>query len=204
MIEYPKNQLRMLRFWLRTRARPLRLVIGASGVYDEGWVPSEMVYLDLLNPGHWASYFSDGSIDAILAEHVWEHLTPDEGLVAARRCYEYLASGGYLRVAVPDGFHPDAAYIADVLPGGSGPGADDHKVLYNHITFIEVFEKAGFRVTPLEYFDAEGTFHKADWREEDGKIIRSSQFDERNRDGALNYTSIILDARKHDLCERTQ
>ena len=190
----------MLRFRLRTRARPLRLVIGASGVYDAGWVPSDVPYLDLLNPGHWAAYFSEGSIDAILAEHVWEHLTFEEGLVAAQRCYKYLRPGGYLRVAVPDGYHPDAAYIAHVRPAGCGPGADDHKILYNHVTFGRLFEEAGFRITLLEYFDAQGSFRREEWRHEEGKIIRSSKFDPRNRDGALNYTSIVLDAHKDVSC----
>jgi len=191
-----KNRLRMLRFWLRTRVRPLRLVIGASGVYDDGWVPSDVAYLNLLNPGDWKRYFREASIDTMLAEHVWEHLTPDEGLVAARVCYKYLRPGGYLRVAVPDGCHPDAAYIAHVRPGGAGPGADDHKILYDHVSFGRVFEQAGFRVKPLEHFDAQGLFHRTEWSREDGQVMRSSRFDERNRDGALNYTSIILDAHK--------
>lgn len=37
-----------------------------------------------------------------LAEHVWEHMTYEEGCQAAKNCYDYLADGGYLRVAVPD------------------------------------------------------------------------------------------------------
>jgi predicted SAM-dependent methyltransferase len=196
VLKHLQGRYRMLRFWWRTRARPLRLVIGASGIYDDGWVPSDIAYLDLLNAKHWATFFNVGSIDAMLAEHVWEHLTPEEALIAAKCCYKYLRPGGYLRVAVPDGYHPDPAYIAYVKPGGSGPGADDHKVLYNHATLTELFEKADFRVTPLEYFDALGSFHRKEWCEEEGKIVRSSRLDERNRDGALNYTSIILDAQK--------
>ena len=132
----------------------------------------------------------------MLAEHVWEHLTIDQGLEAAQRCFEYLKPGGYLRVAVPDGFHPDELYRHRVRPGGSGAGADDHRVLYNHITLADIFEKAGFRVDLLEYFDSEGKFHFVDWNPEDGKINRSWRFDRRNEDGATNYTSIILDAYK--------
>jgi hypothetical protein len=30
---------------------------------------------NLLNAGNWAMYLREGSIDAIVAEHVWEHLT---------------------------------------------------------------------------------------------------------------------------------
>jgi len=46
-------------------------------------------------------------LDAILAEHVWEHLTKEEALIAALTCYRYIKNGGYLRVAVPDGPHPN-------------------------------------------------------------------------------------------------
>lgn len=34
-----------------------------------------------------------------------------------------LKPGGYVRVAVPDGFHPDPAYIEMGRPGGYGTGS---------------------------------------------------------------------------------
>ena len=176
--------------------RPLRLVIGSAGIFEPGWIGTDREYLNLLSPAQWENNFETGSIDAILSEHVWEHLTHEEGLEAARRCFEYLRPGGYLRVAVPDGFHPDPDYIASVRPGGSGDGAHDHKVLYNHGSFAEVFEEAGFRVVPLEHFDAKGQFHFTEWDPTKGKVRRSKRFDPRNSEGALHYTSIILDACK--------
>jgi predicted SAM-dependent methyltransferase len=193
---YIKAELRSYRFRMRTKTRPLRLVVGASGIYDAGWIPSDAEYLNLLNAYHWKTYFEKASIDAILAEHVWEHLTADDGLAAAGRCFEYLRPGGYLRVGVPDGFHPDPKYLDYVRPGGSGPGAGDHRVLYNHITFAGLFEKAGFDVRLLEYFDSNGKFHCVDWSPDSGKVGRSMRFDARNAGGTLNYTSIILDAYK--------
>lgn len=87
----------------------LRLVIGAAGKCDPGWIVTERECLNLLKPEHWRTYFQKSSIDAPLAEHVWEHLDLDEGLAAAKLCFEYLKPGGYLRVAVPDGFHPQQA-----------------------------------------------------------------------------------------------
>jgi predicted SAM-dependent methyltransferase len=196
LVESVKNKIQSYRFKMRTRKRPLRLVIGASGIYNAGWTPSDVRYLNLLNEAHWKAYFDEASIDAMFAEHVWEHLTVDEGLAAAQRCFRYLKPEGYIRVAVPDGFHPDADYIEHVKPGGNGPGADDHKVLYNHRSFADIFEKAGFRVSLLEYFNSEGKFHYEEWNPEDGTINRSSRFDTRNIGGTLNYTSIILDAHK--------
>ena len=39
---------------------------------------------------------------AFLAEHVWEHMTFEEGCLAAQNGYDYLADGGYVCAAVPD------------------------------------------------------------------------------------------------------
>ena len=178
------------------KADGIRLVIGSSGIYDDGWVHTDIEYLDLLKAEDWARFFTPDSIDAILAEHVWEHLTAEQGLEAAKRCFEYLKRGGYLRVAVPDGLHPAREYIESVKPGGTGLGAEDHKVLYDHLLFGRLFENAGFRVSLLEYFDANGQFHYQDWSADDGTVSRSSRYDWRNKDGELNYTSIILDAHK--------
>ncbi len=184
------------RFRHAKNAHPLRLVIGSAGIFEPGWIGTDMEYLNLLVPQHWEKNLEKGSIDAILSEHVWEHLTHEEGLEAARRCFEYLRLGGYMRVAVPDGFHPDPVYVAAVRPGGSGDGAHDHKVLFNHKSLTELFEKAGFRVVPLEHFDANGRFHFSEWDPARGMIRRSKRYDPRNSEGALNYTSIILDAFK--------
>ncbi len=38
----------------------------------------------------------------MLAEHAWEHLTYEEGILAAINWYKYLKPGVYIRCAVPD------------------------------------------------------------------------------------------------------
>ncbi|MGB6166752.1 MAG: tetratricopeptide repeat protein, partial [Geitlerinemataceae cyanobacterium] len=181
---------------LKREGQLLNIIIGSSGTHQEGWISTDIQTLNLLKPETWKPYFSTASIDAILAEHVWEHLSQEEGIIAAKVCYQYLKAGSYLRVAVPDGFHPHQAYIDAVKPGGCGAGADDHKMLYNYLSFKEIFEVSGFKVDLLEYFDAEGQFHCQDWNPLKGMIQRSKRFDRRNQDGGLNYTSIILDAKK--------
>ena len=181
----------------KVRQPPIRIVIGSSGVFEDEWIATDIEYLNLLNSKHWRRYFKNNSIDAILAEHVWEHLTFDDGLIAAKQCFQYLKSGGYLRVAVPDGFHPDPDYIELVKVGGKGLGSDDHKKLYNHKTLKNLFETAGYEVRLLEYFDNRGNFNFFNWDASAGKIIRSKRFDERNINGKLKYTSIILDAYKN-------
>jgi predicted SAM-dependent methyltransferase len=150
--------------------------------------------LNLLSAADWAALAPANGFDAILAEHVWEHLSLADGQTAARLCWHHLRPGGYLRIAVPDGYHPDPAYREYVRPGGSGAGAADHKVLYTHQILSDILTGIGFDVQLLEYFDREGQFHFADWETADGMIDRSSRFDERNRDKPLAYTSLLLDA----------
>ena len=182
----------------RKRDRPaqVRVIVGASDDRYEGWIATDKAQLDLLREADWANHFEPNSVDAILAEHVWEHLDCNAAIVAAQNCFKSLKPGGYIRVAVPDGLHPDEDYIDRVRPGGSGPGSDDHHVLYTYSTLKTVFESVGFRITLLEYFDERGTFHYQEWIPADGMITRSARFDSRNFAGDLTYTSIILDARK--------
>jgi predicted SAM-dependent methyltransferase len=180
------------------RGKGLRIVVGASGVFEWGWIPTDADYLSLLKPSDWDRFFAPDSIDAILAEHVWEHLTPEEGVQAAALCYRYLRPGGYLRVAIPDGFHPSPEYIEWVRVSGSGPGADDHKLLYTCETARKAFASVGFSVELLEYFDRDGEFHFTEWDPADGMVHRSSRYDARNAVQPLRYTSLILDAKKPD------
>ena len=173
-----------------------RIVIGSSGTTLEGWVATDREVVDLLREDSWLRYFGPAPLDAILAEHVWEHLSGEDALRSAQTCYRFLKPGGYVRAAVPDGLHPDPDYIAQVRPGGCGAGAHDHKVLYDHAGFRDLFVRAGFEVRLYEYYDRDGRFHFNEWDPADGLIRRSMQFDERNSARRLTYTSIILDAVK--------
>jgi len=178
------------------RGTPLRIVVGAHDIYEPGWIPTEQESLDLLRPDEWTGLFGGPVIHAILAEHVWEHLTPEQGLVAARTCHRFLEPGGHLRVAVPDGLHPSPEYIRRVEVGGTGPAAWDHKVLYDHRSFAALFERAGFQVEKLEYWDESGHFHAVEWDPAEGLIHRSKRFHRPKKPLPFPYTSLILDARK--------
>lgn len=143
--------------------------------------------------------FEPGSLTHILSEHVWEHLTISEGMLAARHCYRMLASGGRVRCAVPDGNFPDEDYQRIVKVGGPGPAdhpAATHRVVYTWDTLTEVFQQAGFEVDLLEWCDDHGEFHATEWDERDGFIYRSARFDHRNQDGVIRFASLIVDAIK--------
>ncbi len=99
------------------RGEPIRIVIGSGGVEQaQGWLPTNIQYLNLLVEDHWRHAFGDNRLDNVLAEHVWEHLTLEDGKAGAARCFAYLKPGGRLRLAVPDGNHPDHDYLELVRP----------------------------------------------------------------------------------------
>ena len=174
----------------------IKIVIGSSRKFQEGWIPTDREYLDILNNNHWKKYFKENSIDAILSEHVLEHLTLKEGELAASIFFSYLKKGGYIRLAVPDGFNPDEAYIKYQDVGGNFSDKDGHKILYNYKLLSSVFEAAGFKVTLLEYFDEDGVLHLNHWDPKKGKIHRSSKFDNRFDPENPIWTSLIMDAIK--------
>lgn len=174
----------------------LKVIVGASSTHMPDWISTEYPYVNIASWANLQKWFVPESMSAILAEHVWEHLTQDQALDACRNCFRLLKSGGYLRLAVPDGNHPDTSYIDAVKPGGYGPGSDDHKVLYRLESLTTLLETAGFVVRPLEWFDTEGMFHKTLWDPEMGMVSRSTRFDERNSNNPTAYTSLIVDAFK--------
>ncbi len=182
----------------RARGEPIRIIIGAGGVpADRGWIPTNIQFLNLLVDEPWQRAFGDQGIDAIFAEHVWEHLWPADGKAGAARCFKYLKPGGYLRIAVPDGNHPDPDFIEFVRPGGVGYGADDHKVLYTYQTLRDMLHSVGFQVEPLEYYDDAGSFHRAAWDPGAGRVMRCQGWTEKRPDGSIMpFTSLIVDARK--------
>ncbi|GGH73418.1 putative SAM-dependent methyltransferase [Pullulanibacillus pueri] len=178
----------------------LKVVVGA-GEYNNnpGWLQTQEEELNLLNRADWEKKFAENALEAILAEHVWEHLTYEEGMAAAKIGYEFLRPGGYIRCAVPDGFFPDDEYQQMVQVGGPGPRdhpAVSHKIVHNYQTLSRMFEDAGFTVTLLEYCDENGNFHYQEWDEKQGFIYRSRRFDHRNRNGELGFVSLIVDAIK--------
>ncbi len=201
LIKKLKHDLDIITNYLRIRwyvkqNDTLKIVIGASSVFENGWCPTDIENLNLLKVKSFNSLFKNRKIDVFLAEHVWEHLTPEDASEAAKNCHSYLNSGGYIRIAVPDGLHQDKNYINAVDVGGTGAGSCDHKVLYNYKTLSDVFKNAGFRVEPLEYFDEENNFQSNSWDKKQGMIHRSKRYDERNKQSPLAYTSIIIDAFK--------
>lgn len=190
----PTNWLLLkLRIYLTS---PRKIILGSSNIKFHGWICTDVDTLNITKPKHWTRLFGSKQLDALLSEHVFEHLTPHQTQIALKQAYKYLKPGGHLRIAVPDGYHSDQNYINYVKPAGSGAGADDHKQLLNIDSLTKLIVTAGFMAKPLEYFDKNHQFHHKPWRKSDGMIRRSFRHDKRNQDGKPHYTSLIIDAVK--------
>jgi predicted SAM-dependent methyltransferase len=64
-------------------SEPLKVIIGAGDQRWPGWVATQKEQLDLLKPADWEKAFERRPADAFLCEHVWEHLTEDQGRAAS-------------------------------------------------------------------------------------------------------------------------
>ena len=170
---------------------PLRVIIGAGRQAWPGWIPTNQDQLDLLRREDWEASFAVRKPDALLCEHVWEHLDECDGRRAARLCYEFLKPGGFLRVAVPDVNFRNDAYQQIATDPGLG-----HKLVYDYRRFCDVFATAGFVVDLLEYCDEHGRFHYNQWDWNSGPIYRSLLSDYRNKDSRIGFASLVLDARR--------
>lgn len=172
-----------------------RLSLGATDETHAGWISTSLSLVDPRDHRALGRFFHRSSVDALLAERVWERWTIQQGLDAAKNCFQYLKPGGYLRVAVADGFHPSPTYLQR-----ERESVQEHEIrsLYNYVSLGQLFEQAGFRCELIEYFDEEGNFHSNPWDVSKGLIQTSLLFDARNERAPYEYTSLILDAVKPD------
>jgi len=186
----------------------VKVIVGANGTKQSGWLSLERSDLDLRDRRMWARLFRPSSLDAVLTEHVLEHLTPEEAYRAADNVYEFLRPGGYWRIAVPDANNPGRWYQLCSRPGSLlhlianvlyTPGEPSHQVFYEYGSLTSLLEVAGFVPRLLEWHDQAGTFHRVRWNTWDGEVRRSfghPYVTTRKGLGGAHNLSVIVDAIK--------
>lgn len=175
---------------------PCRVIIGAEGKGFPGWVVTDKAFLEVTDEKSWREYFVPGVIHSVLAEHVFEHLTEPACRAAFRNIHKFLVQGGDFLVSVPDGYHPNQGYLNQVRPGGTGEGANYHKMLWRMPELRCVLEDSGFVVHPIEYWSKGASFHRVSECPHREHLRRTFCKDHRNREGVVAYTSLILRAIK--------
>jgi predicted SAM-dependent methyltransferase len=182
--------------WYLASSKSINLIVGSGGTKYPGWFATDIWTLDVTKRKDFQKYFKQKKINKILAEHVLEHLSDNALELMVKNFYDFSSEDINIRIAVPDGFHNDEKYIDFVKPGGSGPGADDHKNLFNYISLSNIFSKNGFKTHHIEYWDENGEFHQGYKNDEFGFVMRSFINDKRNSQGVPVFTSLILDFKK--------
>ena len=129
--------------------RPLRLHLASGPVVKPGWVNVDLagdaveLEWDLTTP----LPFADATVDAIFHEHFLEHLRLADGYRLTLECHRVLSPGGVLRLGVPDGDNPQAAWPAAptrtlaLQEFFRDPG---HRTLYDLETLELMLGAAGF------------------------------------------------------------
>jgi predicted SAM-dependent methyltransferase len=189
---YLKHSRQQIQEQIRTQPLPYKVIVGAGETQYTDWIATDYPALDITNAKDWQRYFAPQSIHRIVAEHVLEHLTTAQLRQFLHAVRPYLTRDACIRIAVPDGYHPNPLYIEYVRPDGKGPGSDDHKVLYTCDRLVAEVEDAGYTCQLLEYFDADGQFHKTEWQAADGYIERTGGYRSIG-DKQFSYTSLIID-----------
>lgn len=131
------------------------------------------------------------TLSVIIAEHVLQHLSPDQVEVVAASAFAVLEAGGVFRIAVPDGYKRNPAYQTYVGAGSSCTGVAGtvdhgcHLITWTVDTLPRLFEKIGFVIRLREYYDITGEFVEAvdAYADDDllGIIERSARHDPRNK-----------------------
>ena len=202
LIFYRKNRLfleyfkfRIILQLYRIKNKDILIIVGSAYTNYDSWISTNYPYVNITNLETIKRNFKKKEVSRILAEHVFEHLTLEDGIKSIKNLKSIIKSKGVIRIAVPDGYNPNEDYINDVKPGGIGAGSDDHKILYNYNSIKKLFD-SDFEIKLLEYFDENGNFISNDWNndEKNGYIMRSRLNDRRNSKHKIYYNSIILDA----------
>jgi predicted SAM-dependent methyltransferase len=162
----------------------LRLNIGCGSNLEQGWIN-----IDFYGPPDLFRWdcrrgipFDAESVEAIFAEHVFEHFNPETGRKFLSECYRCLRPGGIARIIVPDAgkyllmYSGDWGPIAETRPliEENGKYRDywlndsyatkmefinaifrqglEHKYAYDAETLVGKFKEAGFKEVTLRRY----------------------------------------------------
>lgn len=195
-IKYIKYHLRFLSIVSAVKNdKEMKIIVGAAETYQKNWYSTNEQWLDITNPLDWKNVFKSKKIlTNVIAEHVFEHLSYESADTAIKCISNHLLPGGKLRIAVPDGYHPDQDYLKHIGINGIGADAHDHKQLLNADSLSSLLTKNGFSTVLIEGYDVNGKLIQVPWDSNDGFVLRSRQNKPSKKWGFPDAeTSLIVD-----------
>lgn len=129
-----------------------------------------------------------------------EHLSEKEMMTALGHIADNISEkGGRIRIAVPDGYHPDPVYLRHVEINGIGDDALDHRQLLNVDTLSAHLREAGFEPVHLEGYTRDGVLVQKPYDTADG-FVRCSRANPKRKNNPWKFpdadTSLIVDGIK--------
>jgi len=187
--------------FLLNRNKKVKIILGAALTNQNGWLSTNEEWLDISNYKDWFRLFRGKQlVKRALAEHVFEHLSKEEMKNAFKLIYEHLCEEGTLRIAVPDGNHPDQTYRKNTGINGIGPDAADHKQFLSYETLENELKNVGFKCFHMQGYNSKGNLIVNELPSELGFIIRSRTNKNRSFSKIWGFvdsqTSLIVDAYK--------
>ncbi len=182
-------------------AKEVKIILGAALTSQKDWISTNEEWLDISNKEDWHRLFKNKKkLKRALAEHVFEHLSKSEMKSALGLIYFYLIKDGTLRIAVPDGNHPNPIYRKHTGINGIGADASDHKQFITYEYLKSVLEKCGFKCVLREGYLSDGRLVNEKLTSELGFIMRSRNNKLLNMKYGWNFedanSSLIVDAYK--------
>jgi len=150
---------------------PLKIILGSGNTTYDSWISTDLPHFDILREKDWAYFFSENTIDNLLAEHVLEHLTEEDVALVLNLSYKYLKNGGCFRIAVPDKNNPDEKYIEEVKPTGKN-AKWGHLSFWNFKDFLKLKESKKYDIYFVEYFNDEKKFISKNYTNKNGTVQR--------------------------------
>ena len=121
----------------------IKINLGCGGNILEGF-DNRDIDTDITKRLPW----DDGSVDLVLAEHVFEHIAPPEGIRFLEDCRRILKDCGTLRLCVPVvGVHLKREHAKDLISGHGHLQALDRNIV------ITMLWAAGFELDRIKITD---------------------------------------------------
>ena len=182
-------------------AKEVKIILGAALTSQKDWISTNEEWFDISKKADWQRFFKNKKkLKRALAEHVFEHLTKSEMKTALNLIYDNLIKDGTLRIAVPDGNHPNPQYREHTGINGIGADASDHKQFITFEYLKSELENCGFKCVLREGYKSDGSLVNEKFNSELGFIIRSRNNKSFNMKYGWNFenanSSLIVDAYK--------
>lgn len=157
-----------------SRSKTMKIIVGAAKTKQSGWYSTNEQWLDITNSSDWKQLFGNQVLlTNVLAEHVFEHLTPTETNNALQLIRKHMLKGGVLRIAVPDRYNSNLEYQKNVCIGGIGADASDHKQFFGFNDLSDALRLAGFKPKMQEGYLSNGKLIQNQLDDANGFVMRS-------------------------------